>query len=123
MKYKESAIRDKSLDFSIRIVKLCRYLQEEKREYVLSKQLIRSGTAIGALVREADYGESRADFAHKLHIALKEAAETEYWLLLLFKTDIISEKEYLSIQPDISELNKILITIIKSVKQPASPVN
>ena len=78
-----SAARAKSRAFALRVVKSCRFLQSERKEYVLSKQLLRSGTAIGALVREAEYAESRADFVHKLHIALKEASETDYWIDLL----------------------------------------
>ena len=80
---KENAIRDKSFAFALRIVKLYQYLTEQKKEYVLSKQLLRSGTAIGALVREAQQAESKADFIHKLAIALKEANESDYWLDLL----------------------------------------
>lgn len=79
-----SAVRDKSFSFALRIVKLYRYLKEEKKEYVLSKQVLRSGTAIGALVRESQYAESKADFIHKLAIALKEANETDYWIELLY---------------------------------------
>jgi four helix bundle protein len=77
-------VREKSFSFALRIVKLYKYLTEEKREYVLSKQVLRSGTSIGALIREAEQGESKADFIHKLAISLKEAKETEYWLELLF---------------------------------------
>ncbi len=80
---KENAIRDKSFAFALRIVKLYQYLTEQKKEYVLSKQLLRSGTTIGALVREAQQAESKADFIHKLAIALKEANESDYWLDLL----------------------------------------
>ena len=77
-------VRDKSFSFALRVVKLYKYLVDEKREYILSKQVLRSGTAVGALIREAEQGESKADFIHKLAIALKEANETEYWLDLLF---------------------------------------
>jgi four helix bundle protein len=113
----DNVVKHKSFAFAIRIVKLCKYLSAEKKEYDLSRQLIRSGTAIGALVREAEHGQSKADFIHKIAIALKEANETEYWLDLLFHTQIISEEEYKSIQPDISELNKLLISISKSAKK------
>lgn len=83
---KENIVKEKSYLFAIRIVNLCKYLSEEKKEFVLSKQLLRSGTAAGALVREAEQAESRADFMHKLSIALKEANETAYWLCLLKDT-------------------------------------
>ena len=87
---KESILRDKSYKFAIRIVKLSQYLQSEKKDFVLSKQILRSGTAIGALIREAEFGQSKADFAYKMSIALKEASETAYWLLLLKDTKFIN---------------------------------
>ena len=87
----KSILRDKSYLFAIRIVKLSQFLQTDKKEFVLSKQVLRSGTAIGALVKEAEYAQSNADFIHKLHIALKEANETEYWLSILFDTDYIEK--------------------------------
>ncbi len=90
MKSRNSTIlRDKSYSFALRIVKLCRWLQEEKREYILCRQLLRSGTAVGALVYEAEFAQSRADFANKLNIALKEANETLYWLMLLHDSEYI----------------------------------
>jgi four helix bundle protein len=107
----------KSIDFAIRIVKLSKYLNEVKREYVLSKQVLRSGTSIGALVREAEHGESKADFVHKLSIALKEANETDYWLELLHKSEYIDTKEYQSITFDNIELLKLLTSIIKTTKE------
>jgi len=88
---KENAIKNKSFAFAIRIVNLYKYLVEEKREFVLSKQLLRSGTAIGALTREAEHAESKADFIHKLSISLKEANETDYWIELLFQTDFFQK--------------------------------
>ncbi len=109
----DSIIRTKSLDFAIRIVKLKRYLQEGK-EFDLSSQISRSGTSIGALVREAEYAESKADFIHKLKIALKEANETSYWLELLFKVDLITENLYSSLKEDNDELKKILVSIINT---------
>jgi four helix bundle protein len=112
----KSIVRDKSFDFALRIIKLSQYLVEQKREYVLSKQVLRSGTAIGALIREAEQGESKADFIHKLAIALKEAKETEYWLALLFHSDYVDEKSYESINTDVEELIKLLISIIKTSK-------
>ena len=84
---KENAIKNKSFAFAIRIVNLYKYLVEEKKEFVLSKQLLRSGTAIGALTREAEHAESKADFIHKFKIADKEIKETEYWLLLCKKAE------------------------------------
>jgi four helix bundle protein len=109
-------VRDKSFSFALRIVKLYKYLAEEKREYILSKQVLRSGTAIGALIREAEQAESKADFIHKLAIALKEANETEYWLDLLFQSEYIEEKSYHSIHADIKEILKLLTSIIKTTK-------
>lgn len=113
---KDNVIKSKSFSFAIRIVKLYKYLCEEKREFVLSKQLLRSGSAIGALIKESEHAESKADFIHKLSIALKEANETEYWLMLLNETDYISQKEFESINNDIVELLKLLISIIKTSK-------
>ena len=109
-------VRDKSFSFALRIIKLSKYLNERKKEYVLSKQVLRSGTAVGALIREAEQGESKADFIHKLAIALKEAKETEYWLALLFHSDYVEEKSYLSINTDVEELIKLLVSIIKTSK-------
>ena len=97
----KNALQEKSLDFAIRVVNLYKYLEDEKREYVLSKQILRSGTAIGALVRESQYAESKADFIHKLSIALKEANETEYGIILLHRTDYIDEKAFKSMVKDI----------------------
>ena len=113
---KESPVRDKSFAFALRVVKLCRHLNEEKKEFVLSKQLLRSGTAIGALVREAEQAESRADFAHKLAIALKEANETDYWLELLHQSAYINPKGFESIRPDLVELLKLLTAILKTTR-------
>ena len=84
---KENVLKAKSFEFAVRIVKLCEFLRKNKKEYVLSKQILRSGTSIGALVRESEYAESKADLIHKLTIALKEANETEYWIELLSKTN------------------------------------
>ncbi len=97
------------------------YLCSNKQEYVLSKQLLRSGTAIGALVREAEQAESKADFLHKLAIALKEANETEYWILLLGETDYLTPKESESILNDLKELLKLLTSIIKTTKEKLNP--
>ncbi len=113
---KENAVRDKSFAFALRIVKLSKYLIVQKKEYVLSKQILRSGTSIGAMVREAEHSESKADFIHKLSIALKEANETDYWLELLFQSCYISEAGFKSLSGDIHELLKLLTSIIKSCK-------
>lgn len=114
---RESVLRDKSYGFAIRIVNLCRYLSEDKKEFVLSKQLLRSGTAVGALIREAEFGQSRADFISKMSIALKEANETEYWLNLLKDTKFLNEKMFESISADCLELIKMLISTVKTAKQ------
>ena len=110
----DNVIVDKSMDFSIRIVKLYKFLTEHKREYVLSKQILRSGTSIGANVKEGVRGQSKADFISKMAIALKEASETEYWLELLYKTDYLNENQYNSINSDCEELIKILMSIVKT---------
>ena len=113
---KDNVISDKSFDFAVRIVNLYKHLTSEKKEFVLSKQLVRSGTSIGANVSEAIRGQSDADFISKLSIALKEANETDYWLKLLYKTDYLTEKEYESIRKDINEIIAILVSIIKTMK-------
>ena len=112
----DNPVREKSFQFALRIVKLYRYLKEEKKEYVLSKQILRSGTAIGALVRESQHAESKADFIHKLAIALKEANETDYWIELLYQSGYLEEKSYQSIHIDINELLSLLISIVKKTK-------
>ena len=106
----------KSLAFAIRIVKLYKHLSETHKEFVLSKQCLRSGTAIGALVREAEYAESKSDFIHKLGIAIKEANETLYWLELLSETKYIDVSSYKSIKSDAEELLKLLTASIKTAK-------
>jgi len=112
----KSIVAEKSLTFSIRVVKLYKYLIETKREYILSKQILRSATAIGALIREAEHGQSKADFLHKMNIALKEANETVYWLILLKETEYLTESEYTSMHHDSEELLKILASIVKTTK-------
>ncbi|MDJ0509824.1 MAG: four helix bundle protein [Crocosphaera sp.] len=97
---KNNLVREKSFAFALRIVELYQYLTTQKKEYVLSKQLLRSGTAIGALVRESEHAESRADFIHKLSIALKEANESDYWLELLCQSDYLDKIGYKSIYQD-----------------------
>jgi len=111
---KYNLIVDKSKAFAIRIVKLYKHLCDTKHEYILSKQILRSGTSIGANVKEAIRGFSTPDFAYKMSIALKEASETEYWLELLHETGYISDIEFNSIYPDCNEVISILTSIVKS---------
>ena len=110
----DSIIEKKTFAFSVRIVDLNHYLTKEKKEFILSKQIFRSGTSIGANVIEAEDGESRADFRHKLRIALKETSETVYWLRLLWHGEYINEKEFWSLYNDANEIRRILIAIIKN---------
>ena|SRR5674476_421241 len=112
----ENAIKSKSYLFAIRAIKAYKFLSSEQKEFVLSKQMLRSGTAVGALVRESEHAESKADFIHKMSIALKEANETEYWLMLLHDTEYLDNKSFSSIISDCQELIKILISIIKTAK-------
>lgn len=113
----EGIVMKKSYAFSIRIVKLYKYMITEQKEFVLSKQLLRSGTAIGALIKEAEHAQSKADFLNKMNIALKEANETEYWLNLLKDCDFLEMRFFESIHPEIVELIKLLASIVKSTKQ------
>jgi four helix bundle protein len=113
----ENVLKNKSYAFAIRIVKLSQYLQVERKEFVLSKQILRSGTAIGALIREAEYGQSKTDFIHKLTISLKEANETEYWINILTDTHYIDQKLFESMLTDCKELLKLLIASIKTAKK------
>ena len=113
---KENILKTKSYSFALRIVKLYKYLCTH-REFVLSKQVLRSGTAVGALVSEAEFGQSKADFISKLSIALKEANETLYWLNLLKDSNYLEEKMFQSIKPDIEELIKLLVSSIKTAKK------
>lgn len=112
---KENVIKEKSFLFAIEIVSLYKTIVERK-EFVLSKQLLRSGTSIGANVRESEHAQSKADFIHKLSIALKEANETEYWIDLLFETKYLSQTEFDIIKPKIVELLKLLTSIINTSK-------
>ena len=105
---------EKSFDFAVRIVKLYKYLTHEQKEYVLSKQLLRCGTSIGANVSEAQRGQSKADFISKMSIALKEANETSYWIELLYKTDYINKLQFDSLSNDVNELISILTSICKT---------
>ena len=113
----EQTVERKSFLFAVRIVKLSKHLNATKKEYVLSKQLLRAGTSIGANIAEAEQAQSRADFVAKMNIALKEAVEANYWLRLLQATDYLSETEFTSIYRDCKELEKMLTAIIKTTKQ------
>ena len=110
-------LKDKSFLFALRIVNAYKYLAQEKCEFVLSKQLLRCGTAIGALVREAEYAQSTPDFINKMSIALKEANESEYWLMLLKESEYINNEVYSSIIIDCQELLKLLISTINTSKK------
>lgn len=110
----ENASVEKSFEFAVRIVNVYKYLTREHKEYVISKQLLRCGTSIGANISEAQRGQSKADFAAKMNIALKEANETDYWLKLLYRTDYLSKEQYESLKGDIQELLGILIAICRT---------
>jgi len=112
----KSVLRDKSYMFAIKIVKLSQYLQSEKKEFVLSKQILKSGTAIGALIREAEFGQSRPDFISKMSISLKEANETEYWLSILNDTNYLELELFNSLQNDCKELIAMLVSTVKTSK-------
>lgn len=114
---KENVVMNKSYAFALRIVKLYKYLVYEKKEYVLSKQLLRSGTSIGALIREGEHAQSKADFLNKMNVALKEANETQYWIELLRDSSYLSFEESLSIYDNANELIRLLASIVKSTKQ------
>ncbi len=114
---RDNLVHCKAFDFAVRIVNLYKLLANDRKEFVLSKQLLRSGTAIGALLKESEHAQSRPDFINKLSIALKEANESEYWIMLLWKTEYLKEEEYSSIINDCRELIKLLISIIKTTKE------
>ncbi len=117
---KENILLTKSIDFGARIVKLYQFLLKTKHESILSKQVLRSGTSIGANISEAQFGNSKADFIAKLHIALKETAETEYWLHILEKSDYLDEKMAASLLHDCLEIKRILIASINRAKKDSS---
>ena len=116
-KMKDNVLIDKSIDFAARIIKLQRYLVKNKKETIISKQIVRSGTSIGANINEANYGQSKADFISKLHISLKETAETEYWLRLLIKSELLTHSEVDSLINNCLEIKRILISSINTAKQ------
>ena len=113
---KENVLKSKSYTFALRVIGAYKFLSKEQKEFVLSKQLLRSGTAIGALIREAEYAQSKADFINKLNISLKEANETEYWFMLLKDSGFIEKEVFDSIISDCQELIKLLISSIKTAK-------
>jgi len=114
---KNSILKDKSYAFAIRVVKLSQFSQSQKKEFILSKQILRSGTSIGALIREAEFGQSKLDFIHKMSIALKEANETEYWISILKDTDYIDSTMYKSLISDCKECIAMLVSTLKTSKK------
>jgi len=115
--HSKSIVGEKAYLFALRIIKAFKFLTQEQREFILSKQVLRSGTSIGALTREAEHAQSRADFVNKMNIALKEANETAYWLMLLKDSDYIDEKTFSSIHADCDELIRLLVSIVKTTKE------
>ncbi|MCR4964032.1 MAG: four helix bundle protein [Bacteroidales bacterium] len=113
---RQSTVGDKSLAFAKRVAKCYRYLIDKKKETILSKQILRSGTSIGANIREGLYAQSRKDFISKMNIALKEASETDYWIEVLYSAEYFSEIEYTSLKNDNEEIIKLLTSIIKTTK-------
>ena len=119
----DNLIENKSFEFAVRIVKLVKYLKDAKSENVLSSQLLRSGTSIGANVTEAENAQSKKDFVSKLSIALKEANETYYWLKLLYSAEYISENQFISIESDCKEVISLLVSIINTTKKSFNPAD
>jgi four helix bundle protein len=113
---KENIIKIKSFAFAIRVVKLYQYLCNDKKEFILSKQLLRSGTSVGAMIREAEHAESKLDFKHKMAIAQKEINEAIYWIELLKETEYLSNEQFESLYADATEIIKLITSIIKSTK-------
>lgn len=113
---KDNTVVEKTFEFAVRLVRLYQFICEEKKEYVLSKQLLRSGTSVGSNVSEALHAQSRKDFLSKMNIALKEAGETEYWIKLLTHTDYLSDTQASSILSDCIEIKKLLHAIVKTTK-------
>ena len=111
---RQNIVVDKSFDFAVRIVNVYKHLTQEYKEFVMSKQLLRCGTSIGANVAEAQRGQSKADFRAKMNIALKEAYETQYWLRLLFQTSYLNEAEFVSLDADVKEIVSVLVAICKT---------
>ncbi|MBR1932867.1 MAG: four helix bundle protein [Prevotella sp.] len=113
----KSVLAEKSLQFAIRVVNCVKYLQGERKEYVMSKQMLRSGTSIGANIHEAIYAQSKADFSSKLSISLKEASETSYWLTILKETEYLSVEAYHSMKTDVDEIIRIIIASLKTTRK------
>lgn len=113
---KENVVKNKSFVFAVRVVRLYQFLCEQKKEFVLSKQLLRSGTSVGAMVREAEHAETKNDFKHKMGIAQKEINETIYWLELLKETDYLSMEQFESLNNDAVEIIKLVTAILKATK-------
>lgn len=113
----DNLLTEKSIEFAIRMTNCYKYLTEEKNEYIMSKQMFRSGTSIGANIHEGIQAQSKADFVSKLSIALKEASETSYWLVVLNRADFLDEKLYLSLKADVDEIIRILVASIKTTKK------
>jgi four helix bundle protein len=114
---KRNVVKEKTYAFSVKVIRLCQYLQSEKKEFILSKQLIRSGTNPGAMVREAEHAQSRKDFVHKMSIGLKEINESEYWIDLLYDTGYISKDQYDSIMWEAKQVLKLMIAIVKTTRE------
>ena len=114
---KDRLLEKKSINFAVRIVKFYKFLCEEKKEYILSKQVLRSGTSIGANIRESRNAQSKADFINKLNVALKEADETQYWFEVMEKSEIINSEQVESLNKDLSELIAILVSSLKTLKK------
>lgn len=113
---KENIVKNKSFEFAIRVVKLYQFLCDQQKEFVLSKQLLRSGTSVGAMVREAEHAETKKDFIHKMAIAQKEINETMYWLELLQQTQYLNNEQFESVNNDALEIIKLITSIIKTAK-------
>lgn len=118
---RDNIVKNKSFDFAVRVVKLYQFLCEQKKEFVLSKQLLRSGTSVGAMVREAEHAETKNDFKHKMGIAQKEINETIYWLELLKETDYLTPEQFESINNDAVQIIKLITAILKSAKSNINP--
>jgi len=113
---RENILKEKSYSFAIKIVRLSQYLNANKKEYVISKQILRSGTSVGTLIREAEFGQSKKDFISKMSISLKEANETDYWISILKDTNYIDEAKFKDLNLNISEIIRMLIASIKTAK-------
>jgi len=118
---RENVVKNKSFAFAVRVVRLYQFLCEQKKEFVLSKQLLRSGTSVGAMIREAEHAETKKDFTHKMGVTQKEINETIYWLELLKETDYLLSEQFESINTDAVEIIKLITAILKSAKSNINP--